>query len=296
MPPRDFDNLPITAWYPGHMLRAGRQIQSILELVDVVVELLDARIPATSRHPTLARLFGNKPRSLVFNKSELADPAASEAWLRNLRKDGASAVFVDSLSGRNLERLLPAWRRLVGTGGGGGDRGSGRMQALRPVRIMIAGIPNVGKSTLVNRMAESKRARVGPRPGVTRHQQWIPLKEGVELLDTPGVLWPRFSDKRTELKLALTGAIKDELVGEELVAEYLWDWAYAHPGKIEFTLYGLTSCPETAGELIEAVGRRRGLLRGGGTVDTRLSAQVLLRDFRECRLGRITLDEVPADA
>jgi len=275
------------------MLRAGRQMREILALVDLVVELLDARIPRTSRNPALGRVFGAKPRCLVFNKSDLADPAMTRAWSEGLRAEGRPALFVDSLSGRGMDRLVPEWHRLIRAGRG---EGGGRLGGLRPLRIMIAGIPNVGKSTLVNRLAERKRAQVGPMPGVTRHQQWIPLAGNVELLDTPGVLWPRFSDKRTELKLALTGAIKDELVGEELTAEYLWDWAAGHPGRLDFSAYRLDTCPAAAAELLDAVGRRRGLRRPGGAIDTRLSAQTLLREFRDGRLGRVTLDEPPEQA
>jgi ribosome biogenesis GTPase A len=286
------EKLPVTSWYPGHMLSANRQMAERLKLVDLVVELLDARIPATSRNPAFDRLFGSKPRCLVFTKSELADPKASASWLQWFQENGNSdsAFFVDAQTGLGLKRLVPGWHRMVERR----RRATGAKHALRrPLRIMIAGIPNVGKSTLVNRLSVTRRAAVGPRPGVTRNQQWIPLQGNVELLDTPGVLWPRIKDKRTELKLGLVGAIKDELVGAELLVEFLWEWARSNPGMLDLSDYDLTVLPATSEELLEAVGRRRGVLGPGGVVDTRQTADLILREFRDGKLGRITFDPVP---
>jgi ribosome biogenesis GTPase A len=264
-------------------------MQARLKLVDLVVELLDARLPATSRNPAFARLFGNKPRCEVFTKSDLAAAAACREWRRRLEGEGRVVRFVDAKAGHGLDGLVAWWQGLVAAA----RAHSGAKHALhRPVRVMIAGIPNVGKSTLVNRLAAARRAAVGPRPGVTRHQQWIRLADGAELLDTPGVLWPRIRSKRMELKLALAGTIKDELVGVELVAEFLWEWAFRNPDALDFRLYGLPAVPESPDALLTAVGTRRGLLRSGGEVDTAQSASVLLRDFREGRLGRVVLDLV----
>jgi len=286
----DFDKLPLTGWYPGHMLKAGREMQARLKLVDLVVELLDARIPATSRNPAFGPLFGNKLRCEVFTKGDLADEGASRAWQAHLRADGRNVRFVDATTGFGLARLVPWWQQLVEESRA---RSGAKHPLHRSIRVMIAGIPNVGKSTLVNRLAEGKKAVVGPRPGVTRHQQWIRLQGDAELLDTPGVLWPRIQSKRMELRLTLAGTIKDELIGAELVAEYLWDWSRTTPNALDFSLYGLPDLPETPEELLEAVGQRRGLLRAGGAINTAQSAAVLLKEFRDGRLGRATLDPVP---
>lgn len=286
----DLDALPVTGWYPGHMLKAGRQIKERLKLVDLVVELLDARIPQVSRNPAFNELFGDKLRCLVFTKSDLASDEMSERWRGWHGAKGRRVFFVDSVSGRGLDGLIPGWHEMVETR----RRRNGATRPLnRPLRVMITGIPNIGKSTLVNRLAASKRAQVGPRPGVTRQQQWIPLEGNVELLDTPGVLWPKIDGKRMELKLTLCGSIKDELIGEELVADYLLEWAARNPGHLDLSLYGCGDICNSVEEFLEAVGRRRGHLKSGGVVDLRKSAITVLNDFRDGRLGKATLDTCP---
>jgi ribosome biogenesis GTPase A len=289
-PRAPIDSLPVTGWYPGHMLKAGRQIQERLALVDLVVELLDARIPQTSRNPAFGRILGSKPRCLVFTKCDLAAADASRAWRQYYEERGHAACFVDAVGGTGMADLLPTWQQLVEKA----RRRSGAKHSLhRPLRIMIAGIPNVGKSTLVNRLVARKQAKVGPRPGVTRSQQWLRLGDEAELLDTPGVLWPQITTKTMELKLGLTGGIKDELLGEELLAEFLWQWAGRHPGQLDFSWYGDLPPPATTEEVLATVGRRRGILRAGGAIDLRQAATVLLKDYRDGRLGRATLDEPP---
>ncbi len=288
----DFNRLNLTGWYPGHMLKAGRDMQERLKLVDAVVELLDARIPSTSRNPALRKLMEHKPRFVVFNKADLVGQDYARAWTDFLRSRGERALFLDALHGTNVHRLLPEMKQLVDAAR---KRRGATQPLLRPIRLMIVGIPNIGKSTLVNRLVTTKRAAVGPRPGVTRNQQWIRLNNGMDLLDTPGVLWPKIANKTAELKLALVGSIKDELVGEELLGEFLWDQLRIHAGAVAWDLYDLAECPETPDELFEAIGRRRGLLRAGGVVDRRQSAVLLLKDYREGRLGRLPLEPVPAD-
>jgi ribosome biogenesis GTPase A len=237
-------------------------------------------------------MFGQKARVLVFTKCDLADAAQNRAWQEWYSANkGERVFFVDAQSGSGLSSLVPGWQEIVARR----RRNSGAVQPLRrPVRVMIAGIPNVGKSTLVNRLSVSRRAAVGPRPGVTRNQQWIPLKGGLELLDTPGVLWPRIKSKEMELRLGLVGTIKDELTGPELLAEYLWWWARQHPGQVDFSIYRPEGELESAADLLEAVGRRRGFLGAGGVIDIGQSASVLLSDFRAGKLGRVTFDPVPA--
>lgn len=269
------------------MLKAGRQIKEKLKLVDLVVELLDARIPRVSRNPAFDRLFGSKPRCLVFTKSDLADESETARWQDYYAAKNQTVFFVDSVGGRNLEALVPGWHTCVEAH----RAASGATSRLhRPLRVMITGIPNIGKSTLINRLSISKRAQTGPRPGVTRSQQWIKLAGNVELMDTPGVLWPKISTKRMELKLTLCGSIKDELIGEELVTEYLLEWASENPGKVSLDIYQCNGTPESVEEFLEAVGHQRGYLKSGGVVDLRKSAIAVLKDFRDGRLGTITLD------
>ncbi len=285
-----FETIPLTGWYPGHMLKAGRQIQEQLRLVDLVVELLDARIPQTSRNPAFDRLLGNKPRCLILTKRDLAADPATRAWIECFKQnENTTALALDSRNGREVGRLLPLFQRLVKTEA----RTGLAKRALRPPRIMIVGIPNVGKSTLLNRLAAGKKAQVGPRPGVTRSQQWVTLRDRLELLDTPGVLWPRIQDKTTELKLGLAGTIKDELIGEELLAEYLLWWNRNHRSPLSFSSYGIESPGRDAEAMLEQIARRRGLLQGGGEIDRGRAASALLHDFRAGKLGRTTLDGLP---
>jgi len=273
------------------MLKAGRQMQACLKLVDLVVELLDARLPLSSRNPAFRRLLVGKPVCLVANKADLADPDSSQAWSAWFRHEGETAVFVSTRRRQDMEALVPALRDLVEAD----RRRRGAVRPLtRPVRIMIAGVPNVGKSTLVNRLAERRRAAVGPKPGVTRQNQWIRLRGNLELLDTPGVLWPQVRDKTHELQLALIGAMKDEIPGVDMIARCLWTCLRQRPGAVDWTPYGLLSPPENADDLLAAVGRRRGYLRPGGVVDILQSATALVKDFREGRLGRFTLEWPPA--
>lgn len=282
-----FRTLPLTGWYPGHMLKAGREMHERLGLIDLVVLLLDARIPRTSRNPALEEAIAAKPRLFVFNKSDLADPAITREWQAHFATAGEAAAFVDAQHGPGVPQLLPrlqaAWeeeRR---------RRGATR-PLVRPMRIMICGIPNVGKSTLVNRLAQRHKAAVGPKPGVTRAQQWIRLQGGIELLDTPGVLWPRITDKETELLLGLAGTIKDEVIGEELLAEYLWFRLCHGGGQITWNKYGLDQCPADPHALLDTIAQRRGFLRQGGMPDRQQAAITFLADFRSGQLGRVTFD------
>lgn len=283
--PAAFENLPVTGWYPRHMLKAGKDIAERLRLVDVIVEILDARLPTLSRNPTFDKLFGEKPRHLVFNKADLVPEDFIKSWTDRLREEGSPCTFVDSLHGdKKLADLPRQWTEHVKAIR---KRRGATRPLLRPVRAMIAGIPNVGKSTLINRLIATRRTRVGPRPGITRAQEWVRLPDGTELLDTPGVMWPRVQDKIHELKLGLIGSIKDDLLGEELLAEFLHTLLVRHAERVRWELYDLDGPCETGEDLVEAVGRRRGLLRGGGEIDTRQSALTLLADFRQGRLGTI---------
>jgi ribosome biogenesis GTPase A len=228
---------------------------------------------------------------LVATKADLADPEASRLWQARWQAQGEQALLLDSPHVAEPAPLLASWKEVAERQ----RRARGATTELtRPVRLMIAGIPNVGKSTLVNRLCESRRARVGPKPGVTRQNQWVPLPGGLELLDTPGVLWPSIRDKEHELRLGLVGCIRDEVLGLELLAEYLWDCLRRQcPQRVKWGLYGLSAPPAAAPEFVAAVARRRGLLRAGGQIDEERTAAAVLKDFREGRLGRMTLELPP---
>ena len=286
-----FNNLPTTGWYPGHMLRAGRKMREVLHLIDLVVELVDARFPLSSRNPNFRDLLPGKPAMILANKADLADPAASRRWQRWFETQGERVFFLDARQPDDPDRLVRFWVRTVHEER---EKRGATTSLNRPVRIMIAGIPNVGKSTLVNRLHVGKRAQVGPRPGVTRHNQWIPLQGGVELLDTPGVIWPRIRDKEHELRLALIGSIRDEVIGTELLAEFVWHELSRQPERADWSLYDLPGCPEHPEDMMQAVAQRRGLIKGGGQIDYIRTARALLKDFRDRRLGAFTL-ELPPD-
>ena len=282
----DFDRLHLTGWLPGHMLKAGREMRARLDLIDVVVEMLDARIPRTSLHPSLQEELSRKPHLLAFNKTDLADPAATKLWEAALRTAGHPPIFLDGRTGSGLKQLLPAVHRVWKEER---ERRGTTRPMLRPLRIMIAGIPNVGKSTIINKLAKAAKAAVGPKPGVTRGQQWVRLQDDTELLDTPGVLWPRIENKQTELMLGLIGALKDTIIGEELLSEYLWFRLQERDG-VKWEHYGLQACPAHPDELLDAIALRRGLLLPGGVPDRQRAATALLLDFRDGQLGRITFD------
>ncbi len=274
-------------WFPGHMAKARRLVQENLKLVDVIIELVDARIPASSRNPMLAEISGKKPRVVVLNKSDLADPGLTRRWEDYYRSLGFAAVAVDSVRGGGIKKVpvlvkQQAGEKTISLGT------AGRLP--RSPRCMIVGIPNVGKSFFINRLVGQRATRTGNKPGVTRGRQWIRIG-GMDLLDTPGILWPKFEDPEVAYKLAVTGAIKEEVFHIEEVALKLLDWlARDHPQTLR-ERYGIEA--ELSGDpvvLLELLGSKRGLFQSGMVVDTFKSAVNLLKEFREGRLGRFTLD------
>ncbi len=270
-------------WYPGHMTKTRRQIQADLKQVDLVAEIIDARIP----------LVGEKPRLIVLNRADQADPAMNKAWSDWFRKKGWSVLETNARDGKGvgqfsaaiktaLKEKLEQWKAkgLVG----------------RPVRAMVVGVPNVGKSTFINQVAKKKSAKAGNKPGVTRGKQWVNVDAGLELLDTPGILWPKFEDETTGIHLAFTGAVKDEIMDLETLACHLIELLAKRYPQALLERFKVEVDPEQPGwELLEQCGRKRGFLISGGEVDTERMARILLDEYRSGKLGRITF-ESPQDA
>jgi len=262
-------------WYPGHMTRAKRMITEELKLVDLVLEVVDARLPASSRNPELQSLT-KKPRILVLTKADLADPVQTKIWMEYWQAQGQTIVETNLLLGRGLGEI----RQCVATT---------LPELKRLPRLLVVGIPNVGKSTLINGLTRRKGAQVGARPGVTKGKQWLSAP-GMQLLDSPGILWPKFEDQDVARKLALVASIRDEVFDQvEVVWWFLGVLRDRYPGLLE-ERYGSFSDDDN---LLEEIGRRRGCLQRGGLVDVTLAASVVLKDFRTGKLGRITLDECP---
>ena len=274
-------------WFPGHMAKAGRMIEQNMKLVDAVCEIVDARIPASSRNPDLDRLCGTKPRMIILNRCDLADPAVTAQWRDYYKSIGQTVLETDSKSGKGVSGFPAAVRSLLREKIES-DAAKGRMGALR---CMVVGIPNVGKSTFINRVAGRRAAEASDRPGVTRGKQWITVDSGLELLDTPGILWPKIEKPETGTALAFTGAIKDQIMDTEaLAAGLLSILRDNYPGRME-ERYKIT---ETAGlqgyELLEAAARKRGMLISRGEVDTERMAAAVLDEFRAGKFGKISFE------
>ena len=284
----------VIQWFPGHMAKTKRLITECLPLVDIVIEVLDARIPVSSKNPVLDSLLGQKPRLAVFSKSALADPEASRLWQAYYREKGTETIFYDCRSGENLNAIAPKVREILGEKL---ERYESKGMTGRKLKAMIVGIPNVGKSSLINALAGSNRAKVENRPGVTLTKQWITTKVGIDLLDMPGVLWPKFEDRIVGENLAITGAIKDDVLDiEQLAVLLVGRLRKIAPEKLSerYKLGDMAQYDDIPDhELFEIVGRKRGFLVSGGEVDWERSANMLLDEFRAARIGRITL-EVPA--
>ena len=280
-------DIPSLQWYPGHMRKAERLVQENLKLVDVVVELLDARIPMSSANPVLREIVAGKPRLVVLNKSDLAEPAATRAWVQYFASQDIVAVPVDAVKGAGTKELVQAIQKLAAP----------RTEKLakhgakpRAARCMILGIPNVGKSSLINRLSGGARTKVENRPGVTRAKQWIRIGTQLELLDMPGILWPKFEDAHAALRLAFTGAISDTVYDVGGVVLQLLQVLHADNPATLRDRYGLVENLPEGVELLEEIGRRRGCLVRGGRIDYEKAEQIVLTDFRSGRLGRVTLD------
>lgn len=277
-------------WFPGHMTKTKRKIQSSLKLVDAVAEIIDARIPISSRNPDLAKLIQNKPRVILLNKCDMANQTATKMWIDYFEKQGITAIAVDCKSGKGLNKFAPAVNTVM----------SERINRLKAkgmvnpmIRIMIVGIPNVGKSSFINKVAKQNRAKVEDRPGVTRGNQWYTIAKNLEMLDTPGVLWPKFDDKIVGEHLAFTGAVKDQILDIELLAVRLLDFLRDLKPKdfiARFKLEEVDLDNTDSYDLLQIIGKKRGMLVSGGEVNTERAAIMLLDEFRSAKLGRITVE------
>ena len=275
-------------WYPGHMTKTRRNLEEDLKLVDAVCEILDARIPRSSRNPDIDVLCGGKPRLVILNRMDLADPEMTRRWSEWFRRQGLAVIATDCKSRKGVAAFQPAVRTLLADKL---QRYREKGQTGRALRVMIVGIPNVGKSTFINQVSGRKGAKAENRPGVTRGKQWVNVDRELLLLDTPGILWPKFEDPQVGLMLAYTGAVKDGVLDVEglacSLAETLWQ---RYPESLR-QRYGVELPPKAAGwELLEAVGRRRGFLISGGEIDLERSAKILLDEYRSCKIGRFTLE------
>ena len=275
-------------WFPGHMTKTKRQIKESIKLIDAVAEIVDARVPMSSRNPDLSEMSNNKPRLILLNKCDMADLIATKKWLEYFEKKGIKAIAVDCKSGTGLKQFVPAVKDLL----------SERLAALKEkgmggkaLRVMVAGIPNVGKSSFINKIVGGTKAKVEDRPGVTRGNQWFSVQGGIDLLDTPGVLWPKFDDKIVGERLAFTGAIRDNILDIELLAMRLLETLMPLYSENICERYKLTDVDGLDSyDLLGEIGRKRGMLMGRGEIDTERAAIMLLDEFRAAKFGRISLE------
>ena len=282
-------------WYPGHMAKTKKQIMDDLKLIDVVIELLDARIPVSSRNPDIKSITNNKRKIILLNKCDLADQKTNEAWVNKLSKE-APTILTDASSGRGIDKVNKKIEELMKEEL---ERQAARGRKNKTIRVMIIGIPNVGKSSFINRISKKNTAEVGNRPGVTRQKQWIRIGKNQELLDTPGVLWPKFESEEFALNLAFTGTIKDDLIERIEVAYELLKVLYKDYKKELFERYKINNADEEAIEkssnpmytLMQMIGQKRGALISGGDTDDEKVARIILDDFRSCKIGKISLEK-----
>lgn len=280
----------IIQWFPGHMAKTRRMIKENLSQVDVIIEILDARIPGSSKNPESDRLISGKPRLFLFSKSTLADAEASKKWKNYYEKDGSRCIVCDFVSGQGMNEIAPAINKLLADKTA---RYRERGMIGKSLRAMVIGIPNVGKSSFINKFSGTKKAKVENRPGVTLDKQWVRTPYGIELLDMPGVLWPKFEDRTVGENLAITGAIKDVVLNTDEIAVALCDRLSKNCPALLAARYKLSEGAldgKAPHEIFELIGRKRGFLVSGGEVDTDRTASMLLDEFRSAKIGRITLE------
>lgn len=281
----------IIQWFPGHMAKTRRLIKESLKLVDAVTEIVDARVPLSSQNPELSGIIGDKPRIMILNKCDVADSGSTKEWIKYLSSQGINAMAADCHSGRGLNEYRPLVKKVLKEKIISNEQ---KGMAGRPLRIMVVGIPNTGKSSFINRMAGKNRAKVADKPGVTRQNQWFVIGEGIELLDTPGVLWPKFEDPEVGRKLAFIGSVKDEIIDpEELAVKLIEILKKDYPDRLA-DRYKISDFEQKESyEILEMIGRKRGMLVSGGEINTERAALTLMDEYRAGMLGNITLDSVP---
>ncbi len=283
------DNTQNIQWFPGHMTKTKRKIAEILPLIDAVAEIVDARIPLSSSNPDILDIIGNKPRIILLNKSDMSDPAVNEQWVKYYKTKNISAISIDCQNGKGIEQFKTEIKKLL----------SEKLEHYRnkgmvgkPLRVMVVGIPNVGKSSFINRICGNTKAKVENRPGVTRGNQWFSIDNELELLDTPGVLWPKFDDITVGEHLGFTGAIKDNVLDIELLAVRLLEILVKDYPNLLTERYGELDLEVEPYEILEQIGKKRGMVIRGGNTDTERAANMLISEFRNCKLGKISLERV----
>lgn len=276
-------------WFPGHMRKTQREIKENLKLVEAIIEIRDARIPRSSANPDIEKLCGNKPRLILLNKSDLTESRVTREWMKELSKENVKAIEVNCLKGKGLNQIKPALEELLKEKL---ERYKAKGLVNVVIRVMVVGIPNVGKSTFINKMAKNNIAKTGDRPGVTKSKQWIKTPLGIELLDTPGVLWPKFEDERTAFNLAFTGAIKDEIMDTEELSYRLVERLQKHYADELIARYKIERVFEDPLDTLDSIARKRGCLMSGGHIDYNRIAVILLDEFRGGKIGNISLERV----
>ncbi|KYD05092.1 ribosome biogenesis GTPase YlqF [Bacillus atrophaeus] len=275
-------------WFPGHMAKARREVTEKLKLIDIVYELVDARIPMSSRNPMIEEILKNKPRIMLLNKADKADAAVTKQWKEHFEKQGIPSLSINSVNGQGLNQIVPSSKELLQEKI---DKRKAKGVKPRAIRALIIGIPNVGKSTLINRLAKKNIAKTGDRPGITTSQQWVKVGKELELLDTPGILWPKFEDELVGLRLAITGAIKDSIINLQDVAVFGLRFLEEHyPDRLK-ERYGLEEIPEDIADLFDAIGEKRGCLMSGGLINYDKTTEVIIRDIRTEKFGRLSFEQ-----
>jgi ribosome biogenesis GTPase A len=283
------DNTQNIQWFPGHMAKTKRKIAEQLKIIDAVVEIVDARTPVSSRNPDLKEIIGDKPIMVILNKCDMADAAATVKWIEYFKNSGIIAIPADCKSGKGTNAFKDAVKTLLA------DRlKSYREKGMigKPLRVMAVGIPNVGKSSFINKIAGNSRAKVENRPGVTRGNQWFTVDKELELLDTPGVLWPKFDDETVGEHLAFTGSVADRILDTELLGMRLLELLKDNYPNLLAARYGIETFPEEPYEALQLLGKKRGMVIRGGEIDTERTANMLLEEFRTCKIGKITLERI----
>lgn len=280
-------------WFPGHMTKTRRKIAEVLPIIDAVAEIVDARIPVSSRNPDLKDIIKDKPLMILLNKCDMADPKETAKWIEYYKKQGVSAIPVDCKTGKGLSNFKDVVKTTLADKL---EQYKEKGMAGKPLRVMVVGITNVGKSTFINRIAGSSRVKAENRPGVTRGNQWVTIDKQLELLDTPGVLWPKFEDQKVAERLAFTGAVKDGVLDLELLAVRLLENLSENYSNLLTDRYGITDFDTDSYDLLCAIGKKRGMVVRGGETDTERASVMLLEEFRNCKIGRISLERVEDNA